>query len=264
MESFQDICDQFAPDKDGLKTVIPEGWRQGRTAYGGLTAGLALEAVLREHDGLPPLRSAAINFVGPVSGDPVFTSEVLRQGRNVTSIAATAKVEGNVVFTANFVFGAARESMINIDLPAPDAPPPEACEPFVPPQATGFIPAFFNRFETQLIAGARPMSGADEGYIRCWSRHGAADSRTGIASLLCLGDVLPPAAAPMSRTLGAISSMTWIFNVLREDISTDDGWWQVESKLTAGAAGYSSQGMRVWNTRGELVVEGMQNVAMFF
>ncbi len=261
--SFAQLCNQLSPKNDGLTVHIPDDWRQGRTAYGGLTAGLTLEAVMRQHSDLPPLRSTMINFVGPVTDDPVFTSQIMRQGRNVTSIAANAAIGDQTVFAANFAFGAARKSDLNINLPAPDAPRPDDCEDFTPPQIKDFVPIFFHKFETKLIAGHRPMSGAKEGYIRTWSRHSQEDSRNGIASLLCLGDVLPPAALPMFRHMGAISSMSWMFNVLTDDLTTDDGWWQIETKLTAGQEGYSSQVMRIWNTRGDLVVEGMQNVTMF-
>jgi hypothetical protein len=35
--------------------TIPTNWLQGRTAYGGLSAAMALDLVMKEHsDGLPP------------------------------------------------------------------------------------------------------------------------------------------------------------------------------------------------------------------
>jgi len=107
------------------------------------------------------------------------------------------------------------------------------------------------------------MSGASEGYIRTWSRHADPASRIGMASLLTLGDVLPPAAAPLFKQFGAISSVNWIFTVLTDSPETKEGWWHVETKLTAAAGGYSSQVMRIWNTEGQLVAEGMQCVAIF-
>jgi acyl-CoA thioesterase len=84
-----------------------------------------------------------------------------------------------------------------------------------------------------------------------------------MASLLCIADVLPPAALPLFKRMGPVSSMTWIFNVLSDNPRTDDGWWHIETDLTAARNGYSSQIMRIWSTRGELVVEGVQSVAIF-
>lgn len=263
MTGFNDIAAKISKEKESYRAQIPEGWRQGRTAYGGLTAGLSLIAAQKQFEDLPPFRSATINFIGPVTGDPVFTSRKLRQGRNVTSIETEGKVEGKTVSSCTFIFAHMRESEITVGCPAPEAPEPEHCEAFTPKGAEAFVPAFFNRFDTRLIEGSRPMSGAEQGYIRTWSRHGDAASRGGIASLLTLGDVLPPSAAPLFKQLGAISSVNWIFTVLTDTPTTHEGWWHVETKLTAAAGGYSSQVMRIWNTEGELVAEGMQCVAIF-
>jgi len=65
------------------------------------------------------------------------------------------------------------------------------------------------------------------------------------------------------RTFSPVSSMSWMFNLLTDNPSTEDGWWQIESRLTAAQGGYSSQVMRIWNSAGELVVEGMQSIAIF-
>ncbi|WP_409432464.1 thioesterase family protein [Litorimonas sp. RW-G-Af-16] len=260
---FAQIAGTMADTNHGRRPDIPENWKQGRTCYGGLSAALLLTDVRMIHVDVPPLRSAVINFVGPVTDNPTLSSEVLRQGRNVTSIAARANIGEQAVCTATFSFGAARESELSVAFPAPDAPTPNNCEDFTPDFAKAFVPAFFHRFETKLIDGHRPMSGADEGYIRAWSRHNDPASREGIESLLCIADVLPPAALPMFRKMGAVSSMTWMFNVLQDDLSTDDGWWQIETRHTAGNSGYSSQVMRIWNSRGDLVVDGMQSVTLF-
>ena len=48
-------------------TTIPETWKQGRTAYGGLTAALCLQAAMPLAGGLP-VRAAQVAFVGPVNG----------------------------------------------------------------------------------------------------------------------------------------------------------------------------------------------------
>jgi len=263
MTGFNEIAKGMSKEGDGYRGVIPEGWRQGRTAYGGLTAGLSLIAAQKQFSDLPPFRSATINFIGPVTDDPIFTSRLLRQGRNVTSVETIGRVEDKIVSNCIFIFGGLRESSVAVDCVAPSAPKPEDCDPFTPPGAEGFVPGFFNRFDTRLIDGARPMSGANEGYIRTWSRHADPVSREGMASLLTLGDVLPPAAAPLFKQFGAISSVNWIFTVLTDDPQTKDGWWHVETKLTAAAGGYSSQVMRIWNIDGQLVAEGMQCVAIF-
>jgi len=263
LSGYQSIADGFQKSEGGWTTSIPPHWKQGRTAYGGLSTALAYEAASLTHKDLPPLRFANISFVGPVASDPLYKTQILRQGRNVTSVESKAYVEGGVVLSTNFAFGSGRESDLNVDFKAPSAPPPSECEPFTPEFARDFVPQFFHNFDTRLIGGQRPTTGADKGYIRTWSRHFDEDSRSGVASLLCLADVLPPAAMPMFTRMGPVSSMTWIVNLLSDPPQTEDGWWQIESELTAAREGYSTQVMRIWNSQGQLVVEGMQSVTLF-
>jgi len=261
-KGWAEIRGSIQSEKDGYRVDIPANWKQGRTAYGGLTSALMLAAANERFDDLPPLRSALINFVGPVTDSPLLTANLERRGRNVTSVSAGAHVGEQAVGRAEFLFGAARKSKINVDFPAPAAMPPEEADPFTPEAARSMVPQFFHNFDTRLIAGARPMMG-DEGYIRTWSRHKDPASRGGVESLLCIGDVLPPAAMPLMKAFAPVSSMSWMFNLLMDDPQTDDGWWHVESRLTAARGGYSGQVMRIWNTAGEMVVEGMQSIAIF-
>ena len=260
---FQAAANNLTEEGGGFRGHIPDAWRQGRTAYGGLTAGLALTTAQKQFPDLPSFRSATINFIGPVTEDPIFSSRLLRKGRNVTSVLTEAHIGETCITNATFIFGALRSSDLSVTLPAPKAPPPAECEPFTPPEFQSFVPPFFQRFETQLIVGGRPMSGQNEGYIRVWSRHRDPASRQGTASLLTIGDVLPPAAIPLFTRMGPISSVNWIFTVLTDTPETEAGWWQVESRLSAAQGGYSSQVMRIWNTKGELVAEGMQCVTIF-
>ncbi|RKQ69672.1 acyl-CoA thioesterase [Litorimonas taeanensis] len=260
---FRDIAESLTLTSEGWKAEICEGWKQGRTVYGGLSAALALEAVFRNHSDLPPLRSANIGFIGPVTDNPVYKTEVLRQGRNVVTIEAKGYVDEAVVITVTFAFGASRESILDVNCPMPEAKSPALYEAYTPEQIRAFVPNFFHNFDTRLVEGSRPVTGADKGYIRTWSRHFDTASREGISSLFCIADVLPPAAMPVLTQPGPVSSMTWMFNVLSDNPETEDGWWQIESDLTAAKNGYSSQIMRIWNSQGELVVEGVQSVTVF-
>ncbi len=55
------------PSLTAFTLDVPDGWKQGRTVYGGLSAGLSLQAALPHANGRP-LRSAMISFVGPSAG----------------------------------------------------------------------------------------------------------------------------------------------------------------------------------------------------
>lgn len=262
-QTLNDVLAQATENNDQITYPAPENWRQGRTAYGGFTAALLLDATRRAHPDLPPLRSMLVDFTAPVTDAPSITTEVLRAGRNVTTINARAMVGGGVAAQATLAFGAAQNSELRVDCPAPEAPAPEDTEPFFPPNMTRAPVRFFDNFEVRLIAGARPFSGATRGYARVWARHRDPAARGGIVPLVCMADLLPPAAFPMLKTIGPNSSITWICNILTETTQSGDGWFMIETDLTAARDGYSTQVMRMWNRDGELVAEGMQSVIIF-
>ncbi len=257
---FRTLSDKV---KAGLPFEIDDMWRQGRTAYGGLTAGLSIAAAQRDFTDLPPLRSMQVSFVGPVTNTPMFETRLLRQGRNVTSIDVKAISEDTAVSSGTFMFGASRSSTIQQYLPMLDSPPPEDCQSFHSKENMAFVPGFTHHFDMMMIEGDRPFSGSERGYIRCWTRHKNPDCWNDLDSFICLGDVLPPAAFPMFTTMGPISSMNWQMNILGDNVTTDDGWYQIESILNAATGGYCSQLMRFWNRKGDLIAEGMQSVAVF-
>ncbi|MCV6586952.1 MAG: thioesterase family protein [Marinibacterium sp.] len=260
--TLSQVFDAAAPDGDGLRFPAPANWKQGRTAYGGFTAALLAEGVRRQHDDLPPLRSALINFTAPVTDDPVVRSSVLRAGRNVTTISARADVGGAVAATATLSFGQAQPGGLQVDLPARAAPDPQDAPPF-PQGAAALTPAFFGQFEVRVVDGHPPFSGAPEGVLRVWARHVDPQVRSGVPGVMAVADLLPPAVFPMLKRPAVNSSMTWIVNLLTDAPRTTDGWWLLENRLSAAGDGFSSQGMRVWNTDRQLVVDGMQSVIVF-
>lgn len=260
---FRALAENFQPQSGGYQITIEQGWRQGRTAYGGLTAGLSLAAIAKDFPDLPPLKTIQTTFVGPVAETPILRTQLLRQGRNVTTIEAKVYSGDEVSAVSICMFGSARESHLKQSLAAKSLPDPNICEPFMPKAAEDFVPEFAKRFETKMIEGGRPMSQHERAFMRVWSRHKDVTSRTGADGLMVLGDVLPPAATTTFKQMGPISSMNWHMNILVDDVDSEDGWYQLEIEQTAALGGYSSQPMRYWNKNGDLIAEGLQSVAIF-
>ncbi len=262
--SFADMLGAMSQTDEGWTTAVPQSWRQGRTCYGGLTTGLAYGAAIATFSDLPPLRSALVNFTGPVGEAPLFKATLLRQGKSLTTINVDVFSDGKLGARVIFAFGTARDSVIAKSLPITPPPKPlEKFKRFTPKLVEPLVPNFFLHFETRLIDGHRPMAGKGDGYIYAASRHKDDASRKGMAGLLALADVLPPAALPMTRKIGAVSSVNWMINILTDDISTRDGWWLVDTKLHGAGDGYSSQPMNVWDANGRPVIQALQNVALF-
>lgn len=256
MTPIADILARTTPVEGGFKVEVPADWLQGRTAYGGLSAALALHAAMLAEPDLPPLRSAQIAFIGPLAGDVTVTASKLRRGRNAAFMQADLVSEAGLGFRATFVFMAALPSTaVHDEAPrAPVAPPAPDAALFTGPD-TMFI-GNFNFFD--IKDGTGPAE---------WLRWARLRDRTGLhpmVELLAIGDALPPAALKLLGSLRApVSSLNWQINFVATDPVTTDGWWLLQAKADRARDGYSSQHMTLWNAAGDLIAEATQAVAIF-
>jgi acyl-CoA thioesterase len=88
MTSLAQAIAALEPTATGWRGTVPANWLQGRTAYGGFSAALALHAAKAAVPDLPPLRSALIAFIGPLSGTVEVSATLLRRGRNAAFVQA--------------------------------------------------------------------------------------------------------------------------------------------------------------------------------
>jgi len=260
--SFSELLNSLKQTGEQQSSVnVSDNWMQGRTTYGGMSAALCYQAVVNNHPDLPPLRSAQINFIGPVGGNVSVTTKVMRQGRSVTYVSAEMMGEKGLATQAVFCFGTSRESRLDQDFTStPKVPGVEDSADFFD---SDFGPSFASNYDCMLAKGGHPVSGSDAFEHFIWVRH--KDSKANdLAALIGIADMPPPAVLPMFKEFAPISSMTWMMNFLKEDVSTEDGWWLMRSAAEHARNGYSSQDMQVWNKAGELVVAARQNVAVFY
>jgi acyl-CoA thioesterase len=240
---------------------IPDNWMQGRTTYGGLSAALCLQTALLDNPDLPPIRSAQINFIGPAGGKVQMQSKILRQGKSVCYIEVLMFGEKGLATHAVFCFGAARQSKLNDAYTSkPDVPDHHYLPEFFPP---GTAPSFTRNFETKLAIGDPPISASTKNEFYLWCRHSDKTANS-MTALLGIADMPPPAVLPKFKEFAPISSMTWMLNFLVDEPQTQDGWWLLRSGAEHAVDGYSSQDMQVWNSNKELVISGLQNIAIFY
>lgn len=244
-----------------LSVDLPEDWLQGRTAYGGLSAAVCVEAALRQAPDLPPLRSAQFAFAGPAAGRLTATPQVLRRGKSSAFVGVDLVGEAGLAVRALLCFAVARASTLDhLDLAAPEVPPPDGLEPFF--SFTG-KPSFMSHFEGRLAAGARPRTPGAAPDMTVWLRHRDEAAGTGMSSLMALGDALPPAAMVLFAAPAPISTMTWSIDVLDPAPRSWDGWWLFRSRAVTAQSGYSSQEMTLWGAGGRPVLASRQTVAIF-
>lgn len=249
----------------GLRTDIPEVWKQGRTAYGGLSAALSLTAARAALGEDRPLRSAMISFVGPAAGGVEVTVEPLRSGKTASSVRTRLTGDAGVGTESVFTFAAPRPSGLAVPpagLPDGVEAPPAGADGFPFPKGA---PQFTGNFELYpAFGGTPPFSGAvDAPPLRLWTRHKASSSWTGMEALICLADALPPAVTTAMSDFAPLSSMTWTVDLLDDDLATQDGWYLLESITDHARDGYSSQAMTIWSADGRCLIKGRQMVTVF-
>ena len=243
-----------------LRAQVPDSWMQGRTAYGGLSAALALHGALELTEPSFPLRTALVAFVGPTAGDCAVDAEVLRRGKSSDAVSATVRSAGGVGTRATFLFGRERDSVVDADaLPMPSVPRFDT----LAERHARELPTFTRHFDMRLAGGERLASGADRGELIWWVRFREAVSAPPAVALLALGDALPPAAFCQLPGPAPISSTSWMLHMLDLEPETQDGWWLLRSTATRTRGGFSAQEMTVWNAEGRAMATGGQGVAVY-
>ncbi|MBX9797702.1 thioesterase family protein [Sphingomonas sp.] len=257
MTTIADILAAATPVDQGLRMTVPADWMQGRTAYGGLSAAMALHAAMQSAPDLPPLRSAQISFVGPLAGDVTVTHQLLRRGRNAAFIQADVTGEAGLGLRATFVFMRDQASQVDFDAgTATDRRPPEPGDKLW----TGPEGFFASNMEFRDLKD--PSFGKAE--LLRWGRMKAHEGLDPFIHLIAMADGMPPAAIRLfDNGFVPLSSLTWIINLLTPSPQTRDGWWLLTARSGFARGGCSSQTMAVWNADGQLVAEGMQSVAIF-
>lgn len=244
----------------GFGMSVPADWLQGRTAYGGFSAALALTAALRAGGAhLPPLRSAQVSFVGPLYGELEVTARVLRLGKNATWVAAEVLREGEVSLLASFVFMGPVPSSLHLDdRPVPTGLiAPETAKVLVP---NPMMPAFIQQLEIRF---ALPPSAEKQPELCWWVRLKDRSGLDAMSELMLIADALPSGALPLLDPGTPASSMTWQMNLLDPAPTTRDGWWLLRSRADFAENGGVSQAMHIWNADGAAIASGMQAVAVF-
>lgn len=256
MTGLPAIIAALEPADGGWRGSIPDTWLQGRTAYGGLSSALAVTAAQRSDEDLPPLRSAQIAFVGPLSGTVLITAQRLRRGRNAAWIQADVRSEAGLGLRATFVFMSERRSRIDHRV----TPTPRAAAPDADATISGGLPSipFTRNFESVDHPGT--ARGPAE-----WLRWVRLRDRVGLdptVELLAVADCLPPAALKLAGGRVPLSSMTWQLDLL-DTPATRDGWYLLHVNTDHASGGVSSQRMAIWNHAGTAIAQQMQSVALF-
>lgn len=206
MSSFE-LASTIEPIGEGRFSVqVPDGWQQGRGAFGGLVLATLLRAIERsEPDPLRKTRTLVGDLVGPVQpgpGEIVVTA--LRRGSNQTNFRAEFLQAGEVVAHAAVVSSKARK-LDPVARTAPARPP--AHEVAVVPMDLG--PRFAQHYDFRNV-GPVPFGAGAETYAAGYVREKEPPSAVDAPALIALLDVWWPSFFTTSDRvrLGATVSFT--------------------------------------------------------
>ncbi|WP_199553978.1 thioesterase family protein [Sandaracinobacteroides hominis] len=245
----------------GWTATVPEDWQQGRTAFGGLSAALALSACRKLVPDLPVLRSGQIAYIGPAIGELTMRPTVLRRGKSVTFMGCDLMSGGAVALRALYAFGDARPSTLSaVAEGPPDCPAPDDCAPMWGDSA--MRPGFARHLDQRPAGKLMPFSGADTGDLLVWVRH-RDPVEPSIEALVAMGDALPPASFTRMRQLTVISTVTWSFDLFDPHPEDGAGWLLMRSTDDGVGDGYAGQDMAMWSESGRPILKARQSVAIF-
>jgi acyl-coenzyme A thioesterase PaaI-like protein len=248
---------------EGAATLdVPEDWLQGRTLFGGLQAVVGL-AAMRSLAPEAPLRSLQVTFLAPVPGGMVQArARILRSGKSATHVEARIVEGDNTLAMMVGVFGLPRPSAVAL---RPQQPVVTPDQPFDLPFVPGVAPNFTQHFKARWIVGGRPWSGIakPDSVIELAMRD---EGNATESHVIAMADFLPPIALSYLKTPVAAASLTWMLELLTEDVSSLalplDGW-RIDATMTAAHSGYINQSSTLWGPGGVPVALCRQTMVVF-
>ena len=263
MTTYSDMMADFLASGPDYIADLPDNWKQGRTAFGGLTSALLVAAIQNDYDDLPPIRTAQINFIGPAVDRMSVRHQMLRRGKNNVTISAALDSEAGAGTHGLFTYGVTRDLPQELEYPLKEiVGDPNDAPPFH--KSLEGAPTFLANMDRRWVSGPRFMEGSDTPDMLVWGRLSDPESwDKGLLPLMILADTPPAAFGYLTEPFRALSSMNWNINFLTDDLTTQDGWWLMRSATSIIKDGYSSQLIQVWNSEGKRVMDAMQLQALF-
>lgn len=254
------LRERWVETQAGWRFEMPDGWMQGRSVFGGLTAAAATALARRHVDAARWLRTLNVQFLGPVvTGCVRATFREVCERKNVTFAEIRLAQRQGEVAVVNFVFTVPRSESTSIESAACwTGPNPESLVevPYLP----GLTPEFTRHVELRWADGGLPFSGAHEARTRgyCRFRKPGGD----VEGLVGLLDVWPIPSLSVLAAPAPASSVTWTAHVLRAPRPSND-WFAFEYETAVGERGFHTVVGRLHGPDGRLVAWTEQLVAVF-
>jgi hypothetical protein len=251
---------------EGFRWDVPDGWQQGRGAWGGLVVGAIVRAIqASEPDPSRQLRSLTVQIVAPARvGTHHIDVRPVRIGGAMSTWSATIMGQGEVCASAVVILGAARQPTPGLGVAGwqsvqPPSAPPADDVPIIP-FVDGLSPVFAQHYEARPVSGVPFGGGAAEsvGWIRF-----AEPTPWTAASLLALVDAWWPASLAVVTEMPRIATVNF-FAALDIDPATVPPHEPLlhHSFVTGAVDGFTTEHRRLWTADGRLVADNVQTIVV--
>jgi hypothetical protein len=202
-------------------SLVPDGWQQGRGAFGGLVLGtLARAMIASEPDASRMMKMLSGEICGPVlAKETRIEVTVLRRGKNLTSLDARLFQDGEVIARASAGLSAARSTAGDVRAPQPPTPPPlETAEVSSVPRS--MAPPFSFHYQFQPT-GPRPFSGSKDPVVEGYVREAIPSSRGDAPLVISLLDAYWPALFSTETKPRAAATVGFTAQLLVDPVTID-------------------------------------------
>lgn len=261
MSDLDDYLALTAIGPASFRAEVPDGWQQGRGAFGGLVIALLVRAAEAAAGGPDrPLRSLTAELCGPTQPGPAdLLVEPLRVGSGVTTAAARLVQGGEVQAHAVAVLARERDPQVAwSELDAPPTPPWQD----VPTAAPGGGPVFTRHIEFRPVRApmfAGEAASAAEGWVRLRRPPSVRDA----AYLALLCDIWWPAAFARMTAIRPLATIAFTLQVFADPARLDpEAPVYHRARAPVARGGYFVEFRELWSTSGELLALNQQTFAV--
>ena len=244
---------------------VPDGWQQGRGAWGGLVAA-GLTRAVQATDPARPLRTLSLHLSAPLDvGTVTVHVEPVRVGSALSTWQGTIEAAaGETVAHAVALTGAARAHDLHdaarswgTALP-PELPPWDTVAPI--PHGLPGLPTFLQHVDLRVVHG-QMTQGHDAhaaGYVG-FVEPAAWDE----AALLAIVDAWWPTAFAGMGAVRPVATVSYVAHLLVDPVTIEPGVpLAYEASLSAAHDGFTSETRRLWTLDGRLAVENHQSIVI--
>jgi len=267
---FDQLVTPVAAGPGRFSIDVPDGWQQGRGAFGGLVlAYLVRAAEATAADPARALRSLSAQLVGPLQpGAAEIAVEVLRAGGSLTAVAARLVQGGAIQAHAAVTLARARATYAaphSLAAPPPDLPPWRDLAPApdvrpVPPSPV------FTRHLDYWPTSPLPLTGADpadalvtSGWVRLRRPGRARDAAFIIAHV----DSYWPGFVAAARAPQPAVTLTFSLETMSDLVGLDpDAPLYYRARMLGARDGYAVEARELWGEDGRLIALNQQVFAV--